>query len=281
MTRENSSIRLEATALVILTLAVVAVSAWLRLHGAGLGCDEWPACYGRNLSLEDYRPPAVARAIHRLVASLALLLTIYLAWRAWTLRPRPPWARPVFVLLGLMLLLAAVGIWSHDPRNTAVNFVNLVGGLLLVPISWCVMDNARMDAHSTNGPRSSLIVTGVTALLATVTLGAWIGASHAAVDVSAAGLMLHWLHRGLAVLALAMLGQAAWWRLSSRAARALLALLAVELVLGLLLVISDFPLLIAVAHNLTAALLLATAWQLPRQPDNPRLSPLADDERLD
>lgn len=281
MTRENASIGREATALVILILAVVAVSAWLRLHGAGLGCEEWPACYGRNFSPEDYRPPALARAIHRLVASLALLLTLYLAWRARTLRPRPPWAPPVFALLGLMLGLAAVGGWSHDPRNAAVNFVNLVGGLLLVPISWRVMRNAGTDAHFPHGPRSSLVVAGIAALLATVTLGAWIGASHAAVDVSAAGVALHWLHRGLAVLALLLLGQAAWRRLDARAARALLALLAVELVLGVLLVVGDFPLLIAVAHNLTAALLLAMAWQLPGQPDNPHLSPLADDKRLD
>ena len=208
MTRENASIGREATALVILILAVVAVSAWLRLHGAGLGCEEWPACYGRNFSHEDYRPPALARAIHRLVASLALLLTLYLAWRARTLRPRPPWAPPVFALLGLMLGLAAVGGWSHDPRNAAVNFVNLVGGLLLVPISWRVMRNAGTDAHFPHGPRSSLVVAGIAALLATVTLGAWIGASHAAVDVSAAGVALHWLHRGLAVLALLLLGQA-------------------------------------------------------------------------
>ena len=281
MTRGNSSICQESAALLVLTLAVVAVSAWLRLHGAGLGCEEWPACYGRNLSLADYRPPVVARAIHRIVASLALLLTMHLAWRAWALRPRPPWARPAFVLLGLMLLLAAVGVWSDDPRNATVNFVNLVGGLLMVPISWRVMAAAGKERDIPTGPRSSLVVAGVTTLLATVTLGAWIGASHAAVDASATGLALHWLHRGLAILAFVIFGQAAWWRLSSRAAQALLALLAIEVVLGMLLVVGDFPLLIAVAHNLTAALLLAAAGQLPGQPDNLRLSPLADDKRLD
>lgn len=268
MSRASSSIRLESTALVVLTLSVVAVSAWLRLHGAGLGCDEWPACYGQNLSLADYRPPAVARAIHRVVASLALLLAILLAWRARS-EPRPSWRRPVFGLLGLMVVLAAVGVWSHDPRNALVNFVNLVGGLLLVPISWRVMDNARTGADFPKGAPSTLVVAGVAALLATVMLGAWIGASHAAIDLSGAGVALHWLHRGLAALTLVLLGQAAWRRLRSRAARALLALLFVELALGILLVVADLPLLIAVAHNLTAALLLAAAWQLPRRPDNP------------
>lgn len=180
-----------------------------------------------------------------------------------------------------MLLLAAVGVWSDDPGNAKVNFVNLVGGLLMVPISWRVMAVARKEPDIPIGPRSSLVVAGVTALLATVTLGAWIGASHAAVDASVAGLALHWLHRGLAILAFILLGQAVWLRLGSRAARALLALLAVELVLGILLVVADLPLLAAVAHNLTAALLLAVAWHLPCQPGNLRLSPLAHDKRLD
>ena len=153
MSRASSSIRLESTALVVLTLSVVAVSAWLRLHGAGLGCDEWPACYGQNLSLADYRPPAVARAIHRVVASLALLLAILLAWRARS-EPRPSWRRPVFGLLGLVVVLAAVGVWSHDPRNALVNFVNLVGGLGIgLALAW-------LGRHPDEGLRL-LLVTGV------------------------------------------------------------------------------------------------------------------------
>lgn len=269
MTRENSSIRLEAAALVVLTLVVVAVSAWLRLHGVGLGCEEWPACYGRHLSLPDYRPPVIARAIHRVAASLALLIALHLAWRAGRSRPRPSWARPAFVLLGVMLLLAAVGVWSHDPRHALTNFINLMGGLLLVPISWHVLNAAGADRDAPPRRRRSFSVAiGATALLAAMTLGAWIGASHAAVDASATGQALHWLHRGLALLAFLVLGHAAWRRLASRAARAVLALLAIEMVLGMAMIIGDFPLAIAVAHNVGAAMLLAAVWQLPAEPDN-------------
>ncbi len=281
MTPGNSFIRLEAAVLGGLTLAVVAVSAWLRLHGAGLGCEEWPACYGRNLFAGDYRPPAIGRGIHRLVATSALLITMHLAWLGWTSRPRPAWARPVFLLLGLMLLLAVVGIWSNDPRNVAVNLVNLLGGLLLVPVAWQVVAAAGMDHGAPPRRRPLPVVIGAAALLAAVMLGAWIGASHSAVASSAAGQALHWLHRGLALLAFVMLGQAAWRCLPARAAQALLALLAVEMALGMLLVMGDLPLPVAVAHNLTAAMLLAVTWQLPGEPGARVLSPLADDERLD
>jgi heme A synthase len=78
-----------------------------------------------------------------------------------------------------------------------------------------------------------------------------------------------------------MLGHAAWRRSPARLAHALLALLAIEMALGLLLVIGDLPLLIAVAHNLTAAMLLAVTWQLSRESGTQGLPPLADDKRLD
>ncbi|MCZ7654745.1 MAG: COX15/CtaA family protein [Rhodocyclaceae bacterium] len=33
----------------LLSILVVTVSAYLRLSGAGLGCADWPDCYGRIL----------------------------------------------------------------------------------------------------------------------------------------------------------------------------------------------------------------------------------------
>jgi len=31
----------------VLALAVVMLGAWVRLHDAGLGCPDWPGCYGK------------------------------------------------------------------------------------------------------------------------------------------------------------------------------------------------------------------------------------------
>lgn len=121
-----------------LSCLVVAVSATLRLSGAGLGCADWPGCYGAILAGVPHAPWEGMRLAHRIVATLALLAGILLAWRCWRPQPLQPAARYATLLLALMLFLSVVGVWSYDPRMVLVNFINLIGGLGLVSFSWRV-----------------------------------------------------------------------------------------------------------------------------------------------
>jgi heme A synthase len=69
------TIRATALLLTVLSLMVVLLSAYLRLDGAGLGCADWPACYGRLLASEPGELHfGVVRLLHRAVASISLLL---------------------------------------------------------------------------------------------------------------------------------------------------------------------------------------------------------------
>lgn len=245
-TSRQRSIRALAILVCLLSLAVVAVSAYLRLDAAGLGCADWPVCYGALLATDPlplhYGLP---RLLHRMVASAALVLTCVLVWRC--LRPQPvqPAARYAVLLLMLMLCLSALGFFSADPRLALVGFLNIVGGLGLVSFSWRVAmaaAPASLRPLAESAPQGRMMSAGLLVLTMTVLLGAWIGASYSAVACptvplcdgggsasvpgwaalnplvklssapmpgNAVAEMLHLLHRALAFLAMMVLGAAA------------------------------------------------------------------------
>ncbi len=102
----NDSIFLNiARAAVILVLAVIVLGAFVRLSDAGLGCPDWPTCYGKatwprseqsvasaNLAFPE-RPVEHAKAwkeqVHRhFAAALGLLVLILALRRNWALPMR-------------------------------------------------------------------------------------------------------------------------------------------------------------------------------------------------
>lgn len=293
--------RLRALALLtcLLSLLVVAVSATLRLSGAGLGCADWPGCYGAILAGVPHAPWEGARLLHRIVATLALLAGILLAWRCWRPQPLQPAARYATLLLALMLMLSVLGVWSADPRMALVNFLNLVGGLGLVTFSWRVAITAEPSQMLERGGGGRLCRVALALLTLAVLLGALVGARYAAAAcgtlpdcqgvwwpaphgflalnpfVTLAGpaapgdagaTALHLLHRYAAALA-ALLFAIVAMRLrkvprARNAALAVLTLLVLESGIGVLTVMSGFSLWLGVAHNVGAALLLAAAASL-------------------
>lgn len=292
------NIRALALFVCALSCLVVAISAYLRLSGAGLGCADWPACYGAILSGLPQAPWQGARLLHRIVASLTLVACVVLVWRCWRPQPLQPAARYATLLLALMSFLAVVGLWSADPRKAAVNFINLLGGLGLVSFSWRVAITAEPSQWLERGRGGPVCRIALAALTLTVLLGGLIGARHAAPACTtlpdcqgvwwpaggwsalhpfvtlagpagpgeAGGVTLHLLHRYAAVLAAVLLAAVAFRlrgvRRARNAALATLTLLLLEGLIGVLTVASGFNLWLAVVHNVGAAVLLAATASL-------------------
>lgn len=302
---ENRTARLKrikilALALTALSLLIVLVSAYIRLSGAGLGCSPWPYCYGQLLVGGPYPQSDVARILHRVAASSALLLGFVLVGQC--LRPQPiqPPARYATALLALMILLTFVGIWSADPHRVWAAFINILGGAGLVLLAWrTALAAGTRQAPSPHRRPAALLHAGLGTLALTMALGALIGARYAATacpllptcgDVSwpaaagwsalnpftrvavavslgdDGGVALHLLHRYCASATLLLLGLGGLRALAQPASRysaaLLLALLLAQFALGVLTVLSGFGLGLVIAHSVCAAALLAAGMQL-------------------
>ncbi len=291
-------VRILALLICVLSLLVIAISAWLRLDAAGLGCSPWPECYARLLTADPVPLHyGFARLLHRAVASSALLLTLLLVWRCLRPQPLQPAARYAVLLLLLMLALSALGFASADPRRALVGALNIVGGLGLVTFSWRVAMAAGADVQIPMPASDPFLRIGVGVLTLAVLVGAWLGATYsapacsslpfcdvrgwtlaeglrmldpflrlqsAAMPGDAGGTTLHLLHRGSAILSLLLLGGFAV-RSGLRLARVVLVMLVGVMLLGMAAVDSGLDLWLVIGHGVAAALLLAAVATLLRR----------------
>ena len=142
----------------LLLLAVIAASAYLRLAGAGLGCADWPRCYGHPASAAEAGKAggsmAAVRLIHRISATLALLLVLAMTWLCVLRRPAlAREGRLAIMLLALTLGLAALGWATGASTLPAVVLANLLGGFIMLALALRLRDAAA--GRGTVDPRGA------------------------------------------------------------------------------------------------------------------------------
>jgi heme a synthase len=298
----------------IVALAVVMLGAWVRLTDAGLGCPDWPGCYGRlvvphaattaeELGSEYTRPLEAGKAwremIHRYLASTLGLICVSLAVLAWRNRrdPNQPWRAPV-ALVALVIFQGLLGMWTVTLLLKPIVVVgHLLGGFATLALlaSLGRWRTARFP-QPTAGLRR-LGIAAAAALVLQIFLGGWTSANYAAlacpdfptcqtqwwpaiadfdegfvlwrgigVDYEGgvldhpARVAVHFTHRLGAVLAAVLITLLGVTLLREGATRrdgaAVLAVLLLQLCLGVSIVWFGVPLAVAVLHNGVAALLL-------------------------
>ena len=265
------SLLLLATAL---ALCVVGLGAYVRLTDAGLGCPDWPGCYD-HLLVPDHAVDA-GRAwremIHRYAAGSLGLLILGLTVAAWR---RPP-HRDAWLATGLCALVglqALMGMWTvTELLQPVIVTAHLLGGLL-VWTTLVVLCRREFGARGSGGWRR-LGGFALAAALVQVALGGWVASNYAGLAcadslVCADGwwpqttaAAIQWAHRLGAAAVLMIAGSYAFVLMQKPAQRPFGLFIAIALImqiaLGIANVILRLPLPLALAHNLGAALLLAS-----------------------
>ncbi|MBT3456584.1 MAG: COX15/CtaA family protein [Thiotrichales bacterium] len=180
----------------ILALIVVILGAYTRLADAGLGCPDWPGCYGQLLvpdviSSEYDRPLDVAKAwkemVHRYAAS-TLGLSIVVIFLLAIFR-RPETLRSIKLPTALLLLVGfqgALGMWTVTEQvHPGIVTMHLFGGFSTTTLLFWLLLNERRSIKLEQPIliKHKLMLILVTGLLVfQIFLGGWTSTNYAALS---------------------------------------------------------------------------------------------------
>src|SRR5262245_42764131 len=177
------ALRIVALAALCLTFVVVVVGAYVRLSDAGLGCPDWPLCYGKPIPAEVADGHPVHKQWkemgHRYLAGTLGILLLVLAVLAFRSRQAPGLA--VAILL-LVVFQAALGMWTVTLLlKPAIVTAHLLGGMtILALVAWYALQLGR---HAP-APEARALCASAAAALAVlgvqIALGGWVSANYAA-----------------------------------------------------------------------------------------------------
>jgi cytochrome c oxidase assembly protein subunit 15 len=193
----------------LLALCTIVLGAYVRLSNAGLGCPDWPACFGQLIAPSNAMQinsaqaafPGVAlhpdkawlEMIHRYVAATLGVLVVALFYVSWRERSRHS-GIPVLPSLLLMLVIAQglLGMLTvTEQLKPVVVTMHLIGGmttltllvcLLLQQAHWRLLEKQaperRMAVFNDNG-KKLLAAAALTVLFLQIMLGGWTSANAA------------------------------------------------------------------------------------------------------
>lgn len=184
----------------LLALVVVVMGAYTRLSDAGLGCPDWPGCYGHLLGVpessseidqanQDFPERAVEvgkawkEMIHRYLAEGLGLLILVMAFIA--IKNRRDTNQALWLpitLVGLVIFQGLLGMWTVTLLlKPVIVMLHLLGGLtILALLWWLVLQASTEQTISRSTPLTSILAVGLLLLGIQILLGGWTSANYAA-----------------------------------------------------------------------------------------------------
>ena len=185
----------------VLAFFVIVLGAYVRLSHAGLGCPDWPGCYGRMVMPLDEevsvalkhdfkeRPVEHGKAwkemIHRYAAGtlgLVILMLLVLAWKGRNTSGQSV-KLPVILVL-LVIFQALLGMWTVTLLLKPVIVMgHLIGGMTLLSLLfWMLLRSADINQTRVNGQEKIIpwAIAAITMVAIQIVLGGWTSANYAA-----------------------------------------------------------------------------------------------------
>lgn len=184
---------------VLFAFIVILLGAYTRLKDAGLGCPDWPGCYGQifapttqNTILEANQlfpetPVEVGKAhiemTHRYFASTLGLLILAILFFRIKLRehPVPKWLP--FCLIGLVIFQGLLGMWTVTLKLLPMIVMgHLLGGFLTLSLLWLTFLYSKhkpIKVNSNAPTKLAKITLGI--VFIQIFLGGWTSANYAAI----------------------------------------------------------------------------------------------------
>jgi len=185
---------------VVLAFTVVLLGAYTRLVDAGLGCPDWPGCYGfltvpentadiktatqayPDVPVEAHK--AWPEMIHRYFAGSLGLLVAALALIGFLNRKKNE--QPLvlsYALLGIIIFQAALGMWTVTMGLLPIIVMgHLLGGFITLTLLLILFLNIRHgNPIAWASPVRSFALLGVLIVFIQIMLGGWTSANYAAI----------------------------------------------------------------------------------------------------
>jgi cytochrome c oxidase assembly protein subunit 15 len=169
----------------VLAACVVVLGAWVRLTDAGLGCPDWPGCYGHLFPQTNHQfSKALHEMVHRYFATaLGVVITVLFIWALLNRKHRGQPLVPVALLFVVVCVQGALGALTVTLLlKPLIVTAHLLGGLsTLSLLCWLSIQPERRQPTESELRLRPLALAGLALLVLQIALGGWTSSNYAAV----------------------------------------------------------------------------------------------------